>query len=127
MATTARHYRTQALETATPAQLVLMIYDRILQSLGQARRATLPTDVELVNRELQRAQALLTELRVALDFERGADIADNLAALYAWCDTRLVEANMRKDMAAVDEVAAVVEQLRDTWREAATGADALTS
>lgn len=122
-----RHYQTQAVETASPAVLVLMIYDRALRSLVQVQQATLPDDVEMVNRELQRVQDLVTELQLALDYERGGDIAPQLSALYGFCLDRLVEANVRKDLSIVEEVRSVLAGLRDAWDQACVRSAALAA
>lgn len=121
------HYQKQALDTASPAQLVLMMYDRALRALATVRGAEPPGDTELINRELQRAQALIAELELALDFERGQPIAGQLAELYTFCQQRLITANVRKDVAIVDEVVPVLAGLRDAWQQACVGADALVS
>lgn len=120
-----RHYQMQAAETASPAQLVLMLYDRALQSLVQVQQSTLPDDLEFVNRELQRAQDIVTELRLALDFERGGTIAPQLSSLYGFCLQRLIDANMRKDLSLVEDARSVLAGLRDAWDEACVGPDAL--
>ncbi len=116
--TSADHYRAQALETVGPVQLVLMIYDRTLLALRQVTAASMPRDIGLVNRELQRSQDLLTELQLALDFDRGGDVAPRLWSLYDYAIGRLVEANVTKDLAGVDEVIGLVGQLRAAWYEA---------
>jgi len=113
-----RHYQQQAIETASPAQLILMLYDRALRALVQVQQATLPDDLEMVNRELQRVQDIVTELRLALDFEKGGSIATQLNALYGFCLDRLITANIRKDLAVVEEVRSVLAGLRDAWDEA---------
>ena len=122
-----QHYQTHAVETASPAQLVLMLYNRALQALVQVQQATLPQDLEMVNRELQRAQDILTELRLALDFERGATIATQLSALYGFCLQRLIDANVRKDLTQIEEVRSVLAGLRDAWDEGCVRGGALVS
>jgi flagellar protein FliS len=107
------HYRAQAAETASPAQLVLMLYDGALGALTRARQAG--GNVEVVHRELVRAQDIVTELYVTLDHERGGAIASGLARLYEFCLDRLVEANVRKQLDGLDGVAGVLADLRGTW------------
>ena len=120
-----RHYQTQAVETASPAQLVLMLYDRALKSLMQVQQATLPGDLEFVNRELQRAQDIVTELRLALDFEQGGAIAQQLSALYGFCLDRLVTANIRKELDGIEDVRSVLAGLRDAWDQACVSGNVL--
>ena len=121
------HYQRQSVETARPAQLVLMLYDRALRALVQVRHASLPSDTEVVNRELLRAQAIITELQLALDFESGAPIAGQLSQLYDYCLRRLIDANVRKDLALVDDVVPVIAGLREAWEQACVGTQTLIS
>ena len=114
-------YRTNSVETAGPAQLVLMLFDRALVGILRARQASGPGALETVNHELMRAQDILTELLVTLDHERGGEIAGNLRSLYAFCIERLVEANVRKDMEILDDVERILRPIRDSWAEACCG------
>src|SRR3712207_6604224 len=123
-ATVDNPYRTNAVETAGPAQLVLMMYDRALVGILKARQATGPGALETVNHELVRAQDILTELLLTLDHEQGGDIAANLHSLYAFCIDRLIEANLRKDMEILDDVERVLRPIRDSWAEACCGVSA---
>lgn len=110
-------YVTQSVETASPAQLVTMLYDGVLAAIA---RAQVPEQSPVVvNQELQRAQRIITELRVTLDFERGGEIALNLSAIYRWLLDQLLEANLRKDPSALGPVARQVATLREAWVEAA--------
>jgi flagellar secretion chaperone FliS len=111
-------YQQQAAETASPAKLVLMLYDGVLTAIERVRYAGPRGENEIVNRELQRAQDIITELTVTLDRDRGGAVAANLAALYDFCMDRLITANVRKDIAVLEEVEPVVRGLRDAWDEA---------
>jgi len=114
-------YQAQAAETAGPAQLVLMLYDGALTAVARARQAQ---DVQTIHRELVRAQDIVTELSVTLDRERGGQVAAGLAALYDFCQDRLVAANLRKDTAALGDVTAVLADLREAWDQACVQAPA---
>lgn len=113
-------YQTQSVATATPAQLVTMLYDRALVATGRVRQQDRdqPGGVEAMNHELQRAQDILTELQLALDHEQGGAIAANLHALYEFCLERLVEANLHKDLSLLDAVDTTLRGLRDAWDDA---------
>lgn len=113
-------YVAQQVETASPAQLVTMLYDGALAAIARARAQ--PDDPETVNRELQRAQAIVTELRVTLDFERGGELATRLSALYGWFLDQLVSANLAKDLDALEPVVQQLIAVRDAWETAATAA-----
>jgi flagellar secretion chaperone FliS len=113
--TAANPYQGSAVATATPAQLILMLFDGALTAIGRVRRAGSIGDVTTVNRELQRVQDIVAELEVSLDLERGHPIAGNLARLYEFCQHRLLDANLRKDLSLLDEVETVIQELRDGW------------
>lgn len=115
MYTTSRGYQSQAVETAGPAQLVLMLYDGALSALGRASTAPSP---EMIHRELLKAQDIVTELYVTLDRERGGDVAAGLAGLYEFCLDMMVEANLSKDLSSLSGVTSVLTGLREAWNEA---------
>lgn len=118
-------YQSQAVETAGPAQLVLMLFDGALAAVTRARLSG--GAIETINRELQKAQAIVTELRVTLDLSRGGVIAANLASLYDYCLELLVTANMSKDLDGLDPVELILRDLRDSWEAACCNAPATTS
>ncbi len=118
----ARAYQTQSILTASPGQLVLLMYDGCLRFMAQARAGfALPEDnprrIETIHTALLRAQAILSELRANLDMEAGGDIAANLDRLYDYHLRRLIECNLRKDEAPLIEVEGLVRTLRDAWAE----------
>ncbi|MCU0793099.1 MAG: flagellar export chaperone FliS [Opitutaceae bacterium] len=122
----AKAYQAQSILTASPGQLVLLMYDGALRFLAQARAAfALPEDdftrIQKINTSLVRAQAILAELRANLDFASGGEIATNLDRLYDYHLRRLHEANLRKDESAVAEVEGLVRTLRDGWAEMLLG------
>ena len=116
------HYQAQAVETAGPAQLVLMLYDGALAALTRAEQSLGPDAptgaAEVANRELLRTQDIVTELRVTLDTERGGTIAVSLASLYDFCLEQLVGANIHKDATRLPAVRNVLAGLRDAWAAA---------
>lgn len=113
-------YRRQAVQTASQAQLVLMMYDGALAGIARATHAHQEgvDGLETVNRELQRAQDIITELMVTLDHERGGQVAKSMASLYDFCLDRLIRANVRKEVALLEPVATVLKDLRDAWEAA---------
>jgi len=118
----ARTYQTQAVLTASPGQLVLMLYDGALRFLAQAH-AAMEADqnewrrFEVINRNLQKAQNIIAELRGTLNHEAGGEVAANLDQLYDYYNRRLFQANLKKDPAPVAEVEGLLRELRDAWAE----------
>lgn len=118
----ARTYRANAILTASPGQLVLMLYDGALRCLGTAREAfSRPTDdlqrLSIINQQLQKAQMILTELQSGLNLEAGGEIARTLHQLYDYHNRRLFEANIHKTEAPVAEVEKLLMELREAWAE----------
>lgn len=121
----ARTYRSTAVLTASPGQLVLMLFDGALRSLALAREAfdRSPEDFrrfEIINQQLQKAQMILAELQGCLNFEHGGEVAPVLNRLYDYYSRRLLEANVRKQVAPVIEVERLVGELRSGWAEMLT-------
>ena len=120
-------YLEQSIQTASPARLVLALYDgaigaveRATESLGaNDAGATVRLDAnsshETAHRELVRAQNILNELRCSLNHDRGGVIAANLDSLYNWCLAQLLDANVGKDPSGLPPVQKVLAELRDAW------------
>ncbi|MTV27351.1 flagellar export chaperone FliS [Nitriliruptoraceae bacterium ZYF776] len=118
-------YRAQAASTASPAQLVLMLFDGVLGELDRAEAAIAePLDHAAAHDALVRAQRIVQELDVTLDHDQGGAIAGNLASLYAFVSEQLLEANLVKSAAPLAGVRDVVRPLRDAWAEACVGVGA---
>jgi len=118
----ARTYQSQAVLTASPGQLVLMLYDGALRFLGHASDALKtpedsPRRIEIINTNLIKAQNILAELQASLNHEAGGEHAANLDRLYEYYMRRLLEANMKKTVEPVNEVENLIRQLRDGWAE----------
>ncbi len=112
-------YLKSAIETASPERLVLALYDGAIAATTRASEALeAGGDPEGAHRELVRAQSIVLELRMALDLDRGGEIAANLASLYAFCLERLIRANVAKDPEPLGAVLRVLEDLRDAWDRA---------
>src|SRR5678815_171263 len=97
----ARTYRANAVLTASPGQLVLMLYDGALKALSLAREAFAqpidePKRIECINSQLLKAQAILGELQSGLNMEAGGEFARTMHRLYDYHNRRLLEANLRK-------------------------------
>jgi flagellar protein FliS len=113
-----RQYQTQAVSTASPAQLVQMLYQGALGAVTRAEQVL--TDggtgsIEAAHTDLVKAQDIITELAVSLDHEQGGDIAANLASLYTYCLEQLQQANLHKDAGPLPPVRNILAELSDAW------------
>jgi flagellar protein FliS len=111
-------YLGDAVSTASPQQLLVMLYDRLVLDLERGRAALAAKDHGEANEQLQHAQAIVLELLSSLQVDAWEG-GPRLAALYRWLHGELLTANSRKDTNRVGSCLQVVEPLRDAWRQAA--------
>ena len=107
-------YREASVMTASPEQLVVMLYDGAGRFLRQAGGAMLAGTWLHASEKLSRAEAIIDELLATLDMDAG-DIAERLQAIYVFCKTRLIEARLERDPGRVDQVARLLAELRGAW------------
>jgi flagellar protein FliS len=114
-------YRQITAQTASPGQLVLMLYDGALQFL---RKALTGFDLEdpaeanqTINNNLIRAQDILCELNNTLNVAEGGQLAQTLRRLYEYMDERLIESNLRKNPDGILDTLNRLTVLRDAWNE----------
>ena len=101
---------------ANPHQLIQMLFDGLLQSLNEARGAMLRGEVEAKGRLIGKSVRILDEgLKGALNPAQGGEIAANLRSLYTYCVARLTLANLRNDVAPLEEVVALIAPVAQSW------------
>ncbi|MFZ5494883.1 MAG: flagellar export chaperone FliS [Verrucomicrobiota bacterium] len=118
----ARTYRANSILTASPGQLVLLLFDAALNSLAIARKAcdeapADPRKFEVVNAQIVKAQKIIAELQGTLNLEAGGEFARTMYRLYDYYDRRLLEANLRKQSAPIAEVERLLGEVRNAWSE----------
>jgi len=113
-------YRQQSVLTATPGQLVVMLYDGCLRFLNQAAYAMREGELGEASRRLGRAEAIIDELLATLDLEQGGVIASRLQGIYVFCSRQLIEARMERDPAMIEKVAELLGELREAWSQVAS-------
>lgn len=110
-------YLQTSVQTATPAQLLIMLYDGAIRFSNMAIEAIEKKDLSEAHNHLIRVQEIINEFIVTLD--RSSPLADQLLSLYNYFNRRLMEANMKKDAEPVKEVLGHLKELRETWAQAA--------
>ena len=110
-----QYQRTQVL-TASEVQLIVLLYDGVLQSLELAREGILRNDYRDKARFLGRAIAIVSELSNVLDMERGKEIAASLRRLYDYMLEEFTQANLRHDVKHLDGPIRCLTTLRDAWQ-----------
>ncbi len=108
-------YKQNSVTTASPGELTLMLYNGCIKFLVKAKVAINEKNVEEKNRNLQKAQEIIAELMSTLNME--IDISKQMLPLYEYMNRRLVEANIKSDIAIIEEVEGLVTEFRDTWKE----------
>ncbi len=118
----AQEYEAQKVMTATPMELILMLYDGAIRSLRQALAAyDEPESIDQRNKAhaaLLQAQSYITELTCALDMESGGEMATQMERLYAFMIQHLVDANMSDERQPIVDVKRMLEELREGWAQA---------
>ncbi len=109
-------YKQNSILTASPEELTLMLYNGLIKFIMIARKAIEEKDIPKAHESIIRAQDIVNEFKASLNMQY--EISHNLNMLYDYFLDRLLEANIRKDTAILDEVLRFVRELRDTWAQA---------
>ena len=112
-------YKQQSVLTATPGQLVVMLYDGALRFLGQGAALMRAEDQLGCDAKLRRAEAIIDELHTTLDKEKGGEIASRLEGIYVFCKRHLIEARIERDPNMIDKVSELLAELREAWSQIA--------
>jgi flagellar secretion chaperone FliS len=107
-------YRENAIMTASPEQLVVMLYDGAGRFLRQAEGSMLDGSWLQAGEKLSRAEAIIDELLATLDMDAG-EVADRLQSIYVFCKTSLIQARIERDSVRIDQVARLLGELREAW------------
>ena len=103
---------------ASPHQLIVMLFDGALSALLRARILMNQGNIAGKGMAISKAINIIDNgLKNGLNHEQGGEIADNLAALYDYMKRRLMQANLHNDVAAIEEVSGLLENIADAWRQ----------
>ena len=119
-------YLSDRIATASPQQLLVMLYDRLALDLERGEEFLVRGDRDAAREQIQHAQDIIIELRATLKVELWEG-GPRLAALYAWLLQELIQAHVKGDVRRVRDCRKVVEPLRDAWREAAASLAAVSA
>lgn len=117
-------YKQNTVNMASKDQLLLMLVDGAVKYTKLARLAIEKRDIPRAHKELIRVQDIFTELMVTLDRNAG-EVAENLFNLYEFIKRRLAQANIKKDVAIIDEILPLIEEVRGMWHEVSKKAKGL--
>ena len=118
-------YQKTNVNTASQGRLVVLLYEGIVKQLTLAETyieedgKIKPKNIEKFGICIQKAQAIITELQVSLDMEKGGDIARNLMSRYVFFNEELLAANINHNKEKIEFVLKMVKDLADSWRQIA--------
>jgi flagellar protein FliS len=120
-------YKETKVTTASQGQLIVMLYDEAVKQLNKAVELMNldktgkkdPGRIEIISKAILKAEEIITELMVSLDFEQGGEISKNLYSLYVWFNRELMEANISQDIHRILTVKDMLSDLRNVWNKIA--------
>ena len=110
-------YLATQVNTTSQGQLLLMLYDAAIKFLKQAKEKIQEKDYAAKGILISRATDILSELNQSLNKTRGGQLAQNLNSLYLFCNNQLAQANLRMNTKYVDDVIAILDNLRQAYGE----------
>ena len=110
-------YKQQEVLSANRGELLLMLYNNCIKQMKLARLHLADRNLQGAHQSLVKAQDVITELCTDLDMQY--EISGKLLQLYRYFHGQLVQANIKKDAAAIEPVLAMMSELRDVWQQAA--------
>lgn len=109
------NYANTKIQTATPAQLTLMLYDGAIKFCNLAINAVEEGQIEMANTNIKKVEAIIAEFRATLNFKY--PVAKDFDNVYEYLGRRLLEANLHKDKEILEEVLSHLRVMRETWTE----------
>lgn len=102
--------------SADPHKLILLLYQGALLAISSARNQMLRKEIAAKGKSISHAILIINEgLKGSLDMSVGGELAQNLSALYDYMNQRLLVANLKNDVAALDEVSRLLSELKGAW------------
>ncbi|MCY8517084.1 flagellar export chaperone FliS [Bacillus atrophaeus] len=109
-------YQQNSINTATPGELTLMLYNGCLKFIKLAHQAIHLGDMESKNVNLIKAQNIIQELNITLN--RDIELSGSMGAMYEYIHRKLVEANIQSDKDILAEIEGYITDFRDAWKQA---------
>lgn len=113
-----QQYKKNQVETATPEQVLILLYDGAIQYLNRAKVALNEANNEQFHSNILGCQKIIMEFMNTLDMEHGGTLAQNLYRLYDYFYNVLVKVGINREVAGIDEVLKHLTGLRETWQKA---------
>ena len=108
-------YQNSKIMTASPAELILMLYDGAIKFTNIAVAAIEKNDIEKAHNNIIKTERIINEFRSSLD--KKYPVSKDFDVVYVYLIRRLHEANIKKDAEILEEVLKHLRTMRDTWKE----------
>ncbi|MHC4267015.1 MAG: flagellar export chaperone FliS [Planctomycetota bacterium] len=108
-------YKKSQVETASPIDLIIILYDRVIVLLDKARNEILEKKFEEKNTSLTKATDIVFELLTTLDNDKGGEIAASLSRIYNFVIREITNANMSLNTKELDNAKRILSELRESW------------
>lgn len=108
-------YKNNAIQTASPAELTLMLYEGAIKFANIAILAIENDDIQKAHDNIVKTENIIMEFRSTLD--RKYPVWEDFERVYDYIYRRLVEANIKKDKEILEEALGYIREMRDTWKE----------
>jgi flagellar secretion chaperone FliS len=108
-------YKKAQVQTANQGKLIVMLYDGAIRFAKASTEAIKNNKLEAAHRNIVRAEDIITELLLSLDYDKGGDIAKKLASIYIYVNEQLLEANITKKAEPLELVIKLMSDLRESW------------
>lgn len=115
-------YQKTNINTASQGRLVVLLYEGAVKNISSAINLfesdgkLRAKNIEKFGIYIQKAQAIITELQVSLDMEKGGEIAKNLMSLYVYFNEELMDASIKHDKSKLQSINKMLSDLTDAWR-----------
>lgn len=109
-------YKKNAVTTASPGELTLMLYDGCITNIRKAKHGIQDKNLAIKSEGIVKAQAILRELQITL--RPDIEVSQSMNLLYDYMNQRLNEANLANDIEILEEVEGFATEFRDTWKQA---------
>ena len=118
-------YQNTNIKTASQGKLIILLYEAAIRNLNSASTLIYDDnkikacDIEKFSTFIQKTQAIITELQVSLDMEKGGDIAKNLMSLYVYFNSELMDVSINHTKEKINFVLNMLNELLEAWKQAA--------
>lgn len=110
-----QQYKTTSIQTASQPRLIAMLFEGAIRFMNQFIEAVKAGRIEPAHENAMKAQRIMTELILALDHSKGGDVSRAIEAAYDDMRTRMMMANIRKDVVIAATVIQDLDSFRETW------------